>query len=154
MPTILESIDHVPDDELLNTDGLLRIRSWDLRFALTAALLHPPPERPFGICTVQELIGDLARWGLVPADRPSKLVSDVLRSEIRKGRVERLIRGHYRVARGPNGGSAIPRTTRQRIEQRATDLRHAHDRLFERRLRAIALPTLLRQSADGWPASS
>ncbi len=49
------------------------------------------------------------------AGRPGKAVSDVLRSELYKGRVERIGRGRYRVA-------TMPRTTRFRIRRRAAAL--------------------------------
>ncbi len=46
--------------------------------------------------TVAELVTDLLADGYVFAGRPSKLISDALRWEVRGGRVERLERGRYR----------------------------------------------------------
>ncbi len=71
-----------------------------LRYRLTLMLLSA--QRPM---SVEELIEGLERAGLAPCGRPSKVVSDALRWEIRRGRVRRLRRGVY--IRGD-----VPRSTR------------------------------------------
>jgi hypothetical protein len=48
---------------------------------------------------VREIVADLDRRGLVTWRRASQAVSDVLRTEVRAGRVERISRGVYSLAR-------------------------------------------------------
>lgn len=64
-----------------------------------------------GQATVAELVASLESDGFRIAERQSKVVSDALRWEVRRGRVVRLGRGRYGVGR-------IPRGTRNRIERR------------------------------------
>jgi hypothetical protein len=61
--------------------------------------------------TVADLVGCLERDGLRVAGRPSKVVSDALRWEIKRGRVVRVGRGRY-VA------GYLPRGTENRIQRR------------------------------------
>ncbi|MGF1595875.1 MAG: hypothetical protein ACFCVK_02940 [Acidimicrobiales bacterium] len=60
--------------------------------------------------TVAELAAFLAATGYHLAGRASKLISDALRWEVRRGRVLRLGRGHYAAGRAP-------RTTARRIRR-------------------------------------
>lgn len=73
--------------------------------------------RAVGPVTVAEMVADLAEAGFTLTGRASKVISDALRWEVRRGRVVRLRRGVYRY-RG------APRSTARRI------------RLFGRRARA------------------
>lgn len=72
-----------------------------LRYQL--ALLLFETQRPM---TVAELAVALSSLGHVPPGRPSKLVSDALRWEVRRGRVRRLGRNGYATGR-------IPESTRR-----------------------------------------
>jgi hypothetical protein len=51
--------------------------------------------------TVAELLAHLGDAGRLPRGRPSKVVSDALRWEIRRGRVRRVGRGVYVAGRMP-----------------------------------------------------
>jgi len=69
-----------------------------------------------GTATIAELI-DAPKWhGFCVRGRPSKVISDALRWEIERGRVERLGRGRYRPGYMPHG-------TEHRIHQRVLALR-------------------------------
>jgi hypothetical protein len=67
-----------------------------LRYFLTLTLLDARRSM-----SVAELVANLERAGLTTLGRPSKAVSDALRSEIRRGRVDHLERSRYRVRRVP-----------------------------------------------------
>jgi hypothetical protein len=73
-----------------------RVAGRELRYRVTLLLLEA--RRPL---TVRELLAALDRAGHDVAGRPSKTVSDILRSEIRRGRVERTARSTYAVRRIP-----------------------------------------------------
>ena len=90
------------------------LRGADLRFSLLT-LLHQSG-RP---CAIPELHEQLTRRGLVVAGADlAKTISDVLRLEVAKRRVERVRRGWYR---------ALPRpdTTTRRHRDRLADLEAA-----------------------------
>ncbi|HEY1116429.1 MAG TPA: hypothetical protein VGE43_01905 [Acidimicrobiales bacterium] len=61
-------------------------------------------------CTVGELVDTIERCGFRLAGRPSKVISDALRTEVARGRVVRVGRGRYRVG-------SIPGSTRRRIRK-------------------------------------
>ncbi|WP_241010714.1 hypothetical protein [Mycobacterium camsae] len=88
----------------------LCLRGTELRYVLTWQLaLHGP-------ATIAEMIDALEWHGFCVKGRASKVISDALRWEIRRGRVRRLGRGKY----GPAG---MPRSTEYRIHQRVLVLR-------------------------------
>jgi hypothetical protein len=90
----------------------LPLRGIELRYALTNHLaLH-------GVCTVQELIEGLVHLGFGFHGRPSKVVSDALRWEVRLGRV-------YPRGRALYGPGEMPRSTAHRIDRRVGELREA-----------------------------
>lgn len=69
-----------------------------------------------GITTMPELLAGLQRWGFAVEGRPSKTVSDALRWELRRGRVESRGRGRY-------VSGDMPRSTEYRIVWRVAALR-------------------------------
>lgn len=71
-----------------------------------------------GPATVAALVNALHEYGFGLRGRPSKVVSDALRSELIRGRVRRLARGTY-------GPGYMPRSTEYRIHQRVLALRMA-----------------------------
>ena len=79
----------------------------DLRYVLTE-LIHRPPYR---IWKVAELVEALTSAGFELDGRPSKEVSDVLRGEVARGRVQRVGWGQY-------GPGTIPGSTHRRIRKR------------------------------------
>ena len=79
----------------------------DLRYQLTDLIMRSG--RPW---TVKELVEALTAAGFTLDGRPSKTVSDVLRAETKRGRVDRVGWGVYRVG-------YIPGATRRRIAKRA-----------------------------------
>ena len=83
----------------------LCLRGIELRYVLTLHLAQQGP------ATIAELIDALSHHGFSVQGRPSKAVSDALRWEIGRGRVNRLARGRY-------GPGYIPRSTDHRILQR------------------------------------
>ena len=82
-----------------------------LRYALTLALLEAG--RPM---TIRELLAEARRQDLFVSGRPSKVVSDALRWEIRHRRVVRVRRGVYAVGH-------IPRSTQWWIRARLAERR-------------------------------
>jgi hypothetical protein len=89
-----------------------RLQGIELRYVLTMYLLQHGPT------TVDDLI-DAIRWqGFDVNGRASKLISDALRWERRRGRVRRLARGLY-------GPGLMPRATEYRIHERVLALRAA-----------------------------
>ncbi len=103
-----------------------------LRYLLTTLMLEAG--RPV---SVRELVVWCAREGVVFQGRPSKVISDSLRWEIRRGRVMRLRRGIYRAT-----GAAIPRSTRHWIAKRVGQLR-----VYLAAVRAQAIETPWRPQA-------
>ncbi|KUI22797.1 hypothetical protein AU193_10970 [Mycobacterium sp. GA-1285] len=86
------------------------LRGTELRYVLTTHLaVHGP-------ATVDSLIAMLDYHYFDVAGRPSKAVSDALRTEIRRGRVRRLRRAYY-------GPGSMPRSTEQYIHKRVMALR-------------------------------
>lgn len=69
--------------------------------------------------SVAELVRRLRKGGLLLPPRSSKIVSDAIRWEVRKGRIVRLRRGVYRVG-------SIPRSTRYWLLDRAKHHRARH----------------------------
>jgi hypothetical protein len=89
-----------------------RLQGIELRYVLTMYLLQHGPT------TVDDLI-DAIRWqGFDVNGRASKLISDALRWERRRGRVRRLARGLY-------GPGLMPRATEYRNHERVLALRAA-----------------------------
>ena len=88
----------------------LCLRGIELRYVLTLHLAQQGP------ATIAELIDALSYHGFSVRGRPSKAVSDALRWEIGRGRVNRFARGRY-------GTGYIPRSTDHRIHQRVPALR-------------------------------
>ncbi|MEM9566652.1 MAG: hypothetical protein AAGA93_28785, partial [Actinomycetota bacterium] len=66
------------------------LRGRGLRYLMVDELRRRPS------MTVAELVAVIDGYGFTLTGRPSKVVSDTLRWEIRAGRVERLARGLYR----------------------------------------------------------
>ena len=86
------------------------LRRIELRYMLTLNLtIH-------GTMTVKELARLLAEQGFTTTGRPSKRISDALRTECRLGRVWRRGRGRY-------GPGEMPRSTEYRIHKRCLELR-------------------------------
>lgn len=108
------------------TPGALRGRP--LRYVLVY-LLRKAHRKGGGALTVQELIAGCESAGVVFDSRASKLISDALRWEVRRGRVIQLARGVYVF------GSA-PRSTLWRIRKRTTEYM---DRLGELRVKRFPL---------------
>lgn len=81
-----------------------------LRYVLVDLMLRRGP------MTVTAMLAALDDLELVVPERRSKVVSDVLRTEVRRGRVVRLGRGRYGVGR-------IPRSTEHRIRVQAERIR-------------------------------
>ena len=102
------SSDHVYRDEAW---GALRGRP--LRYVLASIIsaTRPSASNPAGVVTVAQLVAQLQADGFVFAGRPSKVISDALRWEVRRGRVARLDRGVYRWV-------GAPQSTRSRISRR------------------------------------
>jgi naphthoate synthase len=86
------------------------LRGTDLRYTLTRLL------QVLGHMTVSDLCFNLTEWNFAVDGRPTKVVSDALRAEVKLGRVIRLGRGLY----GPGGA---PRGTEYRIIRRVESLR-------------------------------
>jgi hypothetical protein len=78
-----------------------------------------------GSASVFELIEQLEYQGFSIPGRASKVVSDALRWEMRRGRVRRLRRGVY-------GPGQMPRSTEHYIHKRAFALRDEGDRRMGR----------------------
>ncbi len=71
------------------------LRGRGLRFVLVDYMMKRPE------ATVAELVAAVANAGFEIAGRPSKVISDALRWEVRRGRVIRLGRGRYRYNTAP-----------------------------------------------------
>ena len=71
------------------------LRGRGLRFVLVSELMTS------GELTVAELVEIVARRGYRLAGRPSKVISDALRWEVRRSRVARIARGRYRFLGAP-----------------------------------------------------
>ena len=89
-----------------------RLDGLDLRYLLTDLICRPPHR----IWAVKELVAELTAAGFELGDRPSKAVSDHLRTEISRGRVRRHGWGAY-------GPGSMPDSTRRRIRNRARQRR-------------------------------
>ncbi len=85
-------------------------RGTELRYALVRLIQLTGP------ATVPELISGLAYWGFAVDGRASKTVSDALRWERRRGRVQRRGRGLY-------SAGEMPRSTEHRIIRRVMAMR-------------------------------
>jgi hypothetical protein len=87
------------------------LRGADLRFSLLT-LLHDSGRS----CSIPELRDMLSRRGLVVGGPdPAKTIGDVMRLEVKKGRVHRVERGRYRSLPRPD-------TTTRRHRSRLIDL--------------------------------
>jgi hypothetical protein len=94
------------------------IKGIELRYVLAMHLaLHGP-------ATLADLIRALDWHGFCVRGRASKAVSDALRWEVERGRVNRLARGRY-------GPGYMPRSTEHRIHQRVLALRAAASCRYE-----------------------
>lgn len=92
------------------SSGPVVLRWTSLRYVLTMNLaVH-------GTMTVKEMIALLTEQGFTTAGRPSKCLSDALRTERKMGRVWRRGRGRY-------GPGSMPRSTEYRIHKRWLELR-------------------------------
>lgn len=84
------------------------LRTIELRYVLTDLIDRPP--RP--VWKVRDLVDELAAAGFELGERPSKSVSDALRTEVSRGRVRRVGWGSYQAG-------FVPDSTRRRIRKRA-----------------------------------
>lgn len=86
------------EQEVVETDGkgAVLLRGRGLRFVLVAELRDR--EAPM---TVAEMVTVLAEYGFDVGGRASKVISDALRWELARGRVQRLGRGVYCYRRAP-----------------------------------------------------
>ena len=84
----------------------------DLRYLLTDLICRPPHR----VWAVKELVAELHAAGFHLTDRPSKAVSDHLRTEVSRGRVRRQGWGAY-------APGSMPDSTRRRIRKRARQRR-------------------------------
>ena len=80
-----------------------------LRYFLTLHLFDA------GESSIGDLVAAVERQGFRPGSRPSKIVSDALRWEVRRGRVVRRGRGRY-------APGTMPRQTRSWMRQRPGSL--------------------------------
>lgn len=80
-----------------------------LRYVLTLHLVDA------GESSIPDLVAAVERAGFALDGRPSKVVSDALRWEVRRGRVVRHGRGRY-------GPGTMPRQTRSWMRQRVRSL--------------------------------
>ena len=89
-----------------------------LRYVLIELLrsARPSMQNPSGAMTVAQLVTALQAEGFALPGRPSKVISDALRWEVRRGRVVRLERGVYRFVHAP-------KSTRSRIRRRVRSIR-------------------------------
>lgn len=95
----------------IKSPGRPLVLQWsNLRYVLTMYLAK------YGPMTVKEMGAMLTEQGFTTAGRPSKCISDALRTERSRGRVWRRGRGLY-------GPGRMPRSTEYRIHQRWMDLR-------------------------------
>ncbi|MDE0803609.1 MAG: hypothetical protein OSA99_09830 [Acidimicrobiales bacterium] len=95
-------------------DGRVGVWGTDLRYLLTD-LIAGPERRGW---RVVELAEALERAGFELQGRPTKVVSDALRTEIQRGRVVRVGWGRYEMGHIPGG-------TRRRIRARSRAARDA-----------------------------
>ena len=95
-------------------DGRVGVWGLDLRYLLTD-LIDGPERR---VWRVVELASALQQAGFVLQGRPTKVVSDALRTEIQRGRVVRVGWGRYE-------SGHMPGATRRRIRNRARLARDA-----------------------------
>lgn len=105
-----------------STPPLMVLRGTVLRYVLICLLQEASPS------TIPQLVAGLEQWGFAVDGRPSKTISDALRWERRRGRVERWGRGFY-VA------GDIPRGSEHRIVRRVAALR---EEARARRLEALS----------------
>lgn len=101
---------------LIRPDQLYRL---DLRYFLSEVMASAPHR----IWTPADLVAEVEAAGFRFLSRPGKVVSDHLRAEVNRGRVERVGRGRYR-------SGTIPGTTRRRMQYA---VRHRRQALAEHR---------------------
>lgn len=100
-------MEFVPKSEV---HGGLTLSGRMLRYVCTTLIFENGP------CSVPQLYDLIRNEGFTINGRPSKTISDALRWEIAHDRVERLGRSLY-------GPGVLPRTTRDRITRRVSQLR-------------------------------
>ena len=88
------------------------LRTIELRYVLLLAL------RREGTMTVPELVAEIQRQHLVINGRPSKAISDALRTDVKLGRLRHQPRGPYHFV-------DIPRGTQWRMDNRVAQIRAA-----------------------------
>ncbi|AQA06131.1 hypothetical protein BVC93_04645 [Mycobacterium sp. MS1601] len=91
-------------------DTRLRLRCIDLRYLLVTYIFE------HGTVSVDELVESVQYQGFDIRGRPSKTVSDALRTDVKIGRV-------YRRGRGLYGPGEMARATEYRIDRRVRALR-------------------------------
>jgi hypothetical protein len=92
------------------TDRLVPIGGIELRHSVLVVLA-----RRFGLPrSVDQILEDLEAYGFRPdSDRPGKALADAVRWEIRRGRIERVGWGVYRLGHAPE---STMRRARQRMQ--------------------------------------
>lgn len=94
----------------IDTQHLVEVRGRALRFVLVDELMAVPE------MSVAQLAAAVAEHGFTLGGRASKVISDALRWEVRRGRVVRLRRGWYAFRRAPA-------STARRIRRLASEAR-------------------------------
>lgn len=116
---------------LVRPDQLHRL---DLRYFLSEAMARAPHRT----WTPTELAAEVEATGFRFLSRPGKVVSDHLRAEVNRGRVQRVGRGRYRTG-------TIPETTRRRMQHA---VRHRQRALREHQ--AASGPSVQRSQTWSW----
>lgn len=104
-------------------DKLIVSRCTDLRYLLVFEIYDRDEFVP-----IDELVASLEYYGFAISGRPSKRVSDALRTDVKMGRVYRRRRGRY-------GPGEMPRATEYRIQRRVMALRKEAAALAEEQRR-------------------
>ena len=89
----------------------MELQGYDLRYLITSLVGR-------GVTTTHRLRSSLESLGVDLGPDARRRLHGALRSEMRKGRLQRLDRGVYALG-------AIPRSTHHRIETRARQVEHA-----------------------------
>jgi hypothetical protein len=107
----------------VDDDGPCPLAGRALRFVLVAELMKRPD------MTVAEMTAVVHRYGHQLTGRASKVVSDALRWEVRRGRVVRLGRGLYRFCRAPASTARRIRLFAARCHRHTTTAAAGADRV-------------------------